>query len=77
MTNDTKLILLGTKGGPRVSGGRANPANVVMVDGEPLVVDCGYVVTRQLIAAGIQPQQVRKILITHHHSSLLPKPLGA
>jgi ribonuclease BN (tRNA processing enzyme) len=32
------------------------------------VVDCGYGVTRQLIAAGIQPQQVRKILITHHHS---------
>jgi ribonuclease BN (tRNA processing enzyme) len=68
MTNGTKLILLGTKGGPRVTGGRANPANVVMVDGEPFVVDCGYGVTRQLITAGIQPQQVRKILITHHHS---------
>jgi ribonuclease BN (tRNA processing enzyme) len=64
----TKLILLGTKGGPRVTGGRANPANVVMVAGEPWVVDCGYGVTRQLIAAGIEPARVRKILITHHHS---------
>jgi ribonuclease BN (tRNA processing enzyme) len=67
-TTGTKLILLGTKGGPRVTGGRANPSNVVMLDGEPLVVDCGYGVTRQLVTAGIQPQQVRKILITHHHS---------
>jgi ribonuclease BN (tRNA processing enzyme) len=68
MTGSTQLILLGTKGGPRVTSGRANPANVVMVAGEPFVVDCGYGVTRQLIAAGIAPQQVRKILITHHHS---------
>jgi len=66
--DETKLILLGTKGGPRVTGGRANPGNVVMVAGEPYVVDCGYGVTRQLIAAGIEPAQVRKILITHHHS---------
>jgi len=66
--SDTKLILLGTKGGPRVTSGRANPANVVMVGNEPIVVDCGYGVTRQLIAAGIEPARVRKIFITHHHS---------
>ncbi len=64
----TRLILLGTKGGPRVAAGRANPANVVTVDGEPFVVDCGYGVTRQLIAAGVDPRGVRRILITHHHS---------
>jgi ribonuclease BN (tRNA processing enzyme) len=39
-----------------------------MVAGEPYVVDCGYGVTRQLIAAGIEPARVRKIFITHHHS---------
>ncbi len=66
--HETRLILLGTKGGPRVASGRANPGNVVMVAGEPYVVDCGYGVTRQLIAAGIEPARVRKILITHHHS---------
>jgi ribonuclease BN (tRNA processing enzyme) len=64
----SKLILLGTKGGPRVGTGRANPANVVVVNGRPYVVDCGYGVTRQLIEAGIPPQTVRDILITHHHS---------
>lgn len=41
---------------------------MVVVDDKPYVVDCGYGVTRQLIEAGIPPQQVRTILITHHHS---------
>jgi ribonuclease BN (tRNA processing enzyme) len=66
--NDTRLILLGTNGGPRVGSGRASPANVVVVNDRPYVIDCGYGVTRQLIQAGIPPQQVRTILITHHHS---------
>jgi ribonuclease BN (tRNA processing enzyme) len=65
---NTRLILLGTKGGPRVATGRANPANVVLVNEQPYLVDCGYGVTRQLIAAGISPSQVRAILITHYHS---------
>ena len=66
--SDTRLILLGTNGGPRVGSGRASPANVVVVNDRPYVIDCGYGVTRQLIQAGIPPQQVRRILITHHHS---------
>lgn len=66
--HETRLTLLGTKGGPRVGGTRANPANVVHAGGTPYVVDCGYGVTHQLIAAGIRPEQVRTILITHHHS---------
>lgn len=65
---DTRLILLGTNGGPRVTAARANAANVVVVNDRPYLIDCGYGVTRQLIAAGISPQRVRAILITHHHS---------
>jgi ribonuclease BN (tRNA processing enzyme) len=65
---DTRLILLGTNGGPRVAAGRANAANVVVVNDRPYLIDCGYGVTRQLIAAGISLQDVRTILITHHHS---------
>jgi ribonuclease BN (tRNA processing enzyme) len=67
-TNDTRLILLGTKGGPRVGRGRANPANVVVVNDRPYVIDCGYGITRQLIDAGIEAHEVRTILITHNHS---------
>ena len=66
--NGTRLILLGTKGGPRVARGRANPANVVMVNDRPYEVDCGYGVTRQLVEAGIEAQEVRTIHITHNHS---------
>jgi ribonuclease BN (tRNA processing enzyme) len=66
--SDAKLVLLGTKGGPRVNKGRSNPANLVLAGGRSYVVDCGYGVTRQLIEAGLQPHQVRTILITHHHS---------
>ena len=65
---DAKLVLLGTKGGPRVSKGRSNPANLILAGGRSYVVDCGYGVTKQLIEASIQAHQVRTILITHHHS---------
>jgi ribonuclease BN (tRNA processing enzyme) len=65
----TRLILLGTKGGPRVAGsGRSNSANLVLVNGIPYVVDCGSGVSRQLVAAGTALNKVRFILLTHHHS---------
>jgi ribonuclease BN (tRNA processing enzyme) len=65
---DTKVTLLGTKGGPRVNKGRANPSNLVTAAGRSYVVDCGYGVTRQLVDAGFDAHQVRTILITHNHS---------
>jgi ribonuclease BN (tRNA processing enzyme) len=66
--NDTKVTLLGTKGGPRVNKGRANPSNLVTAGGRSYVVDCGYGVTRQLIEAGVEAHEVRTILVTHNHS---------
>jgi ribonuclease BN (tRNA processing enzyme) len=63
-----ECIVLGTKGGPRVSPGRSNPGYVFLVDGEPYLVDCGPRVTGQLVAAGVPLQSIRKIFITHHHS---------
>src|SRR5580704_9323786 len=65
---DPKVTLLGTKGGPRVNKGRANPCNLVTVGGRSYVVDCGYGVTRQLVDAGVEAHEVRTILITHNHS---------
>jgi len=64
----TKIVFLGTKGGPRVGLGRSNPANLVMVNGTPIVLDCGMGVTHQLVAAGVPPQAVKYIFISHHHS---------
>lgn len=61
-------VILGTKGGPRVTPGRSNPGYVFLVDGVPCVVDCGPRVTSQLVAAGVPLQSVRRIFITHHHN---------
>jgi len=63
-----RLVLLGTKGGPRVATGRSNPANLLIVAGMPYVVDCGYGVTRQLVRIGLPLTALRTIFITHHHS---------
>ncbi len=65
----TRIILLGTKGGPPLArSGRSNSATLIVANGVPHVVDCGYGVSRQLIAAGVDPGRIRSIFITHHHS---------
>jgi len=65
----TRVVLLGTKGGPRVGeSGRSNPATLIMINDVPYLVDCGYGTSKQLIAAGVALQSVRYVFITHHHS---------
>ncbi|UTD26972.1 MBL fold metallo-hydrolase [Bradyrhizobium sp. WD16] len=64
----TRIVFLGTKGGPRVGIGASNPSNAVVVNGTPFVIDCGMGVSRQLVNAGIPIPSVKYILITHHHS---------
>jgi ribonuclease BN (tRNA processing enzyme) len=64
----TRIVFLGTKGGPRVTTGRSNPANLVEVNGTPYVVDCGMGVSHQLAAAGVPIPSVKNIFITHMHS---------
>ncbi|MBI5901085.1 MAG: MBL fold metallo-hydrolase [Rhodocyclales bacterium] len=66
---DARIILLGTKGGPRiVSEGRKNPSTLLLLGGVPYVVDCGYGTSMQLQRAGVPPNMLRYIFITHHHS---------
>jgi ribonuclease BN (tRNA processing enzyme) len=64
----TKIVFLGTKGGPRIGIGASNPANLVMVNDTPLVIDCGMGVSRQLVSAGVPIPSVKYIFISHHHS---------
>jgi len=65
----TRLILLGTGGGPRVTkGGRSKSATLIVVKGVPYVIDCGEGVAQQLAEAGVQLNNLRNVLITHHHS---------
>jgi ribonuclease BN (tRNA processing enzyme) len=65
----TRMILLGTKGGPRVGeAGRSNPSTLILINDIPYLVDCGYGASKQLLTAGVALNRVRHIFITHHHS---------
>lgn len=66
----TRIILLGTKGGPTLATqtSRNNPATLILINDVPYVIDCGYGVSRQLIKAGVSLNRLRYIFITHHHS---------
>src|SRR5689334_15791024 len=64
----TRLILLGTAGGPRPRKSRAAPSQVIVVNNAAYVVDCGNGVAFQLVRAGLPLSAVRHIFITHHHS---------
>lgn len=63
----TRLITLGTGAGPTVRKLRSQPANLLVVDGRPYLIDAGEGVIRQLAWAGYQPSQVEKVFITHLH----------
>lgn len=64
----TQVVLLGTKGGPTPSPLRAQPANLVVVDGRPYVVDCGNGVAIQLVRAGVKLGAIDHVFLTHQHS---------
>ena len=64
----TRIILLGTKGGPSLGKLRSNPATLLVINEIPYLIDCGYGVSRQLVSAGIALDRLRYIFITHHHS---------
>jgi ribonuclease BN (tRNA processing enzyme) len=65
----TRVILLGTKGGPRVGGtGRKNPSTLLMINDQPYLVDCGYGCSQQMVAAKVALPRLRDIFITHNHS---------
>src|SRR5215210_5179101 len=66
--NPTRLILLGTGGGPRPRKSVAASSQVIVCNGVAYVVDCGDGVARQMASAGVPVTTVRHIFITHHHS---------
>jgi metallo-beta-lactamase superfamily protein len=64
----TRVVLLGTAGGPSPKVSRAAPASMIVAGGALYVVDCGNGVARQIVRAGYQLKALRSIFITHHHS---------
>jgi ribonuclease BN (tRNA processing enzyme) len=64
----SRLILLGTGGGPTPKPNRAEPAQVIVVNGAAYVIDCGNGVARQMVLAGLNLGSLRSVFITHQHS---------
>ena len=63
----SKLIILGTGGGPNVGGPRYMTSHVIVCGDDAYVVDCGYGVTEQLVRAHVPLANIRDVFITHHH----------
>ncbi len=64
----TRVVLLGTKGGPTPGPFRAQPATAIIVDGHCYLVDCGNGVAQQLAKAGIALPTLDQVFVTHDHS---------
>ena len=65
----TRIVLLGTRGGPKVEpASRNNASTLILIDDVPYVVDCGYGTSKQLLKAGVALNRVRYIFVTHNHS---------
>ncbi|MBD9521735.1 MBL fold metallo-hydrolase [Ensifer sp. ENS02] len=65
----TRLVLLGSKGGPAIRPGGPWPtSSLLQIGGRTVVVDCGLGVTRGLTDAGVALKTLDLIVITHLHS---------
>mgnify|MGYP000586659997 CR=1 FL=1 len=63
----TRLVLLGTQGGPTIRKHRSQPANLIVVDGYPYLIDTGTGVSRQLKWAGFDVEDITNVFLTHLH----------
>jgi ribonuclease BN (tRNA processing enzyme) len=64
----TRLVLLGTGGGPSPKAERSAPAQAVVVGNAVYVVDCGNGTPRQYVRAGLTFPALRGVFLTHQHS---------
>lgn len=63
----TRLILLGTSGGPTAQENRSQPASLLVVNGRPYLIDCGDGTVHQLKKAGFSAADVTHLFLTHLH----------
>lgn len=64
----TKLVLLGTAGGPPPAAGRRGVASALVVGDRAYLVDAGYGTVRTLFQAGLTIADLEQVFITHTHS---------
>jgi ribonuclease BN (tRNA processing enzyme) len=64
----SKLITLGTGGGPLPRKDRAQSSNLLIVNGTLYLIDAGGSVTQRIVQSGNDFRKIGKIFITHPHS---------
>jgi len=64
----TKLVILGTGGGPVAGRARKMTSHVMLSNGAAYLLDCGLGVTDSFAQTGIPFSALRSIFITHHHA---------
>jgi len=64
----TRLILLGTGGGPRPRKASSAASQVILIDNVAYVIDCGDGVARQLVFANVPLASLSNVFLTHQHS---------
>ncbi|MCX6368334.1 MAG: MBL fold metallo-hydrolase [Armatimonadetes bacterium] len=64
----TRLVLLGTAGGPTPKANRAPSAYALVVGEETFIIDAGNGVGQQLAKAKIGINSFRNVFLTHQHS---------
>lgn len=63
----TKLVLLGTCGGPVLGQRRHMTSQILVSNGAAYVIDCGMTVANRIAQAGVPLKSIRGVFITHHH----------
>ncbi len=64
----TKLILLGTGGGPLPRANRAQTSQALVVNGQAYIIDAGDGLNRRIVQAGLNFTKINQVFITHLHN---------
>src|SRR5579871_2798273 len=64
----TRLITVGTAGGPVPRAGRAQSANLLIVNGTPYLIDAGDGTTRRLAKMHFNFRTLATVFVTHGHN---------
>src|SRR6187200_1800188 len=63
----SEFIILGTASGPNSEANRAQPANALLVGGQPYLIDAGDGAVAQLAKANLRVGAVRAVFLSHLH----------
>lgn len=63
----TRLVLLGTNGGPVMRSDRSQPSNLLIIDGHAILIDAGDGAAAQALKAGVEVPSIEMVFLTHMH----------